>query len=115
MACSIAICMDNKENASSVISHMKLSEKYTSALIGWTDKYLDMKNLERTIWGETAASEDPYSSVQIAAERDLEFTVLFATKKDRSNNDVLFLEGNLLLLFNITLQSLKESSVQYIL
>jgi hypothetical protein len=115
VACSAAICMDNKEHASCVINNMGLSEKYTDALISWIEKYLDIRNLERIVWGETAASEDPYRNVQIAAESDLEFTVLFASKKDRSNSAVFFLEGNLLLLFNITLQSLKESSVSYAL
>lgn len=115
MACSAAICMDNKEHASSVINHMGLSEKYTDALISWTEKYMDIINLERIIWVEFASSEEPCRSVQMAAEKDLEFTVLFASKKDRSNNDVIFLEGNLLLLFNITLQSLKESSASYAL
>jgi len=113
VACSAAICMDNKEHASCVINHMGLSEKYTYALISWTEKYLEIRNLEKMLWRETASSEDPYRSVQIEAEKDLEFTVLFATKKDRSNTDVIFFEGNLLLLFNISLQSLKESSVSY--
>jgi hypothetical protein len=115
VACSAAMCMDNKEHASCVINHMGLSEKYTDALINWTEKYLDIRNLERIVWGETASSEKPYRSVQMAAEKDLEFTVLFASKRDRSNTDVFFLEGNLLLLFNIALQSLKESSVSYAL
>lgn len=115
MACSAAICMDNKEHASSLINNMGLSEKYTDALISWTEKYLDLINLERIIWGETASSENPYRSVQVAAEKDLEFTVLLASKRDRSSTDVYFLEGNLLLLFNITLQSLRESSVSYAL
>jgi len=115
VACSAEMCMDNKEHASCVINHMGFSEKYTDALLSWTEKYLDIRNLERIIWGEIASSEEPYRNVQIAAERDLEFTVLFASKKDRSNSDVFFLEGNLLLLFNIALQSLKESSVSYTL
>ncbi|OPY21388.1 MAG: hypothetical protein A4E24_00562 [Methanomethylovorans sp. PtaU1.Bin093] len=115
MACSAAMCMDNKEHASSVINHMGLSEKYTCALISWTEKYLDIGNLEKIIWGETVSSENPFRSVQVAAEKDLEFTVLLASKRDRSSTDVYFLEGNLLLLFNITLQSLKESSVSYAL
>lgn len=115
MACSAAICMDNKEQASCLINNMRLSERYTDALMNWTEKYLDIINLEKIVWGETAASEDSYRNVQIAAENDLEFTVLFASKRDRSNSAIFFLEGNLLLLFNITLQSLKESSVFYAL
>ena len=115
VACSAAICMDNKNHAFCVINHMCLSERYTDALIDWIEKYLDIKNLERIIWGQVASSEEPYHSVQIKAEKDLEFTVLFASKKDRSNTDVIFLEGNLLLLFNITLHSLKESCVAYAL
>lgn len=94
---------------------MRLSEKYTDALMSWTEKYLDIINLEKIVWVEAAASEDPYRNVQIAAENDLEFTVLFASKKDRSNSAVFFLEGNLMLLFNITLESLKENSVFYAL
>lgn len=115
MAYSATICMDNKEHASSVIKHMGLSKKYTDALISWTEKYLDVGNLERTIWVEAASSEDPYRSVQVAAEKDLEFTVLFASKKDRSSSDIYFLEGNMLLLFNVAMQRLKENSVSYTL
>jgi hypothetical protein len=115
VACSAEMCMDNKEHAFCVINHMGFSEKYTDALLSWTEKYLDVRNLERIIWGEIASSEDPYRNVQIAAEKDLEFTVLFASKIDCCNSAVFFLEGKLLLLFNIALQSLKESSVSYAL
>jgi len=115
VACSATTCMDNKEHASCLINNMRLSEKYTDALMSWTEKYLDLINLERIIWGEIAVSENPYLNVKMAAEKDLEFTVLFASKKDRSNSDVFFLEGNLLLLFNFTLESLKENSVSYAL
>jgi len=115
VACSAEMCMDQKEHAFCVINHMAFSEKYTDALRSWTEKYLDVRNLERIVWAGIASSEDPYRNVQMEAEKDLEFTVLFASKLDRSNSAVFFLEGKLLLLFNIVLQSLKESSVSYTL
>ncbi|MBC7086443.1 MAG: hypothetical protein H5T43_08835 [Methanomethylovorans sp.] len=115
MTCFAAMCRDNKKHAYCLINRMGLSEKYTEALISWTEKYLDIFNLEKILWAQIASSKDPYHDLQINAEKDLEFTVLFASKKDRSKSEVIFLEGNLLLLFNITLHGLKENCVAYTL
>jgi hypothetical protein len=88
---------------------MPLSTRYREELRLWVNNYLDPFLLNRTIVGKRSDSTDPFALIRTEAEKDLEFTVLKATAKDRNREDILFLESNLLLQFNLLLSHIKSS------
>ncbi|WP_292463702.1 hypothetical protein [Methanolobus sp.] len=88
---------------------MPLSTRYREELGLWVNNYLDPFFLNRTIVGKKSYSTDPFALVRTEAEKDLEFTVLKATGRDRNREDILFLESNLLLQFNLLLSHIKSS------
>ncbi|WP_407355043.1 hypothetical protein [Methanolobus sp. WCC5] len=100
---------DNRQNALSRIKNMSLSARYRRELNCWVNKYLDPFSVARTISVERYESPDPYSRIRLEAEKDLEFTLLTATGKDRNNSEILFFESNLLLLFNLMLRHIRTA------
>lgn len=105
----ITYYQENKENALNSIGNMALSPKYQRELAMWVNKYLDPVNIFRTVNNKRTDVLDPFRMIKLEAERDLEFTVLLANRKDRSNCNILFFESNLLLLFNLMLAHIKNS------
>jgi hypothetical protein len=105
----IAYYQEKRDNALNSIGNMALSLNYQRELAMWVNKYLDPISLFRTLNNERAISSDPVHKIKIEAERDLEFTVLFANKKDRNGCNILFFESNLLLHFNLMLAHMENS------
>lgn len=105
----IAYYQENKEGALNIIGNMPLSPSYQRELAMWVKKYLDPVGLFRTINNERKVVPDPFNKIKLEAEKDLEFTVLLANKRDRSNCNILLFETNLLLLFNLMLAHMKNS------
>ncbi|MEZ5335771.1 MAG: hypothetical protein R2741_11315 [Methanolobus sp.] len=105
----IAYYEDNRQNALARIKNMTLSARYRKELNCWVNKYLDPFSVARTISFERSETPDPYARIRIEAEKDLEFTLLTATKKDRNNSDIIFFESNLLLLFNLMLKHIRTA------
>lgn len=105
----IAYYEDNKQSALKRIKNMSLSVRYRKELNCWVNKYLDPFSVARTISNERTETLDPYSRIRIEAEKDLEFTLLTATGKDRSNSEIIFFESNLLLLFNLMLKHIRTA------
>ncbi|WP_406660475.1 hypothetical protein V7O66_11575 [Methanolobus sp. ZRKC3] len=105
----IAYYQENRENALSSIGNMALSSSYQKELSLWVNRYLDPIGLFRTINAKREEATDPFERIRLQAERDLEFTILLANKKDRSGSNILLLESNLLLLFNLMLAHMKNS------
>lgn len=100
---------DNKHNALNRIKNMALSARYSRELICWVNTYLDPFSVARTISLERHENPDPFSRIRMEAEKDLEFTLLTATGKDRNNSDIIFFESNLLLLFNLMLRHIRTA------
>lgn len=100
---------DNKQNALNRIKNMPLSSKYRKELNCWVNKYLDPFSVARTISFGRTETDDPYSRIRVEAEKDLEFTLLNATRTDRNNSDIIFFESNLLLLFNLMLRHIRTA------
>ncbi|SFM68488.1 hypothetical protein [Methanolobus profundi] len=100
---------DNKLSALKRIKNMALSPGYRKELSCWVNKYLDPFSVARTISIERKESLDPYSRIRMEAERDLEFTLLTATGKDRNSSDIILFESNLLLLFNLMLKHIRAA------
>jgi len=98
---------DNRQNALSRINNMTLSAGYSRELNCWVNKYLDPFSVARTISQERLESPDPYSRIRIEAEKDLEFTLLRANRRDRNNCEIIFFESNLLLMFNLMLKHIR--------
>jgi len=88
---------------------MPLSEKYRKELGMWVDNYLDPFVLNRTVAARKSDASDPFALIRIEAEKDLEFTVLKATGKDRTCGDIYMMESNFLLQFNMLLSHIKAS------
>ncbi len=88
---------------------MSLSEKYRKELGMWVDNYLDPFVLNRTVAARKSDSSDPFALIRTEAEKDLEFTVLKATGKDRTGGDIYMMESNFLLQFNMLLSHIKVS------
>jgi hypothetical protein len=100
---------DNKQTALKRINNMALSNDYSRELNCWVNKYLDPFSVARTIAEEKRISLDPFSRIRMEAEKDLEFTLLRANKKDRNNCDIIFFESNLLLMFNLMLKHIRTA------
>ncbi|WP_340820161.1 hypothetical protein [Methanolobus sp. WCC4] len=105
----IAYYEDNKQSALKRIKNMGLSPGYRKELNCWVNKYLDPFSVARVISIERRETSDPYSRIRIEAEKDLEFTLLNATRSDRISSDVIFFESNLLLLFNLMLKHIRTA------
>ena len=105
----ITYYQENKESALNIIGNMPLSSGYQRELTMWVQKYLDPVGLFRIINNERTVVSDPFNKIKLEAEKDLEFTVLIANKRDRSNCNILLFETNLLLLFNLMLAHMKNS------
>ncbi len=88
---------------------MPLSTRYREELGLWVNNYLDPFVLNRAVASRKRDSADPFALIRTEAEKDLEFTVLNATGRDRTGGDILFLESNLLLQFNLLLSHIKSS------
>lgn len=99
---------ENRTYALKRIRNMGLSRQYRKELALWTRNYLDPLYIYRSAADRKGNSADPFDLIRIEAEKDLEFTVLSATKKDRSS-DVIMFESNLLLLFNLLLSRIRAS------
>lgn len=100
---------DNRQSALARISNMALSERYRKELNCWVDKYLDPFSVAKTISYERTETLDPYFRIKMEAKKDLEFTLLTATGKDRNNSDMIFFESNLLLMFNLMLKHIRTA------
>ena len=100
---------DNRQNALTRIKNMSLSSRYRKELNCWVNKYLDPFSVARSISFERNETPDPYARIRVEAEKDLEFTLLTATKNDRNNSDIIFFESNLLLLFNLMLKHIRTA------
>lgn len=88
---------------------MALSRQYRKELSLWINSYLDPFYIYRAIAERNRDHADPFDLIRTEAEKDLEFTVLSATGKDRSNSDIILFESNLLLLFNMLLSGIETS------
>lgn len=104
-----AYCEDNRDYALKRIRNMALSRQYRKELSLWINNYLDPFYIYRAITEKQKDQENPFDTIRTEAEKDLEFTVLSATRKDRNNSDVILFESNLLLLFNILLLQIRAS------
>jgi len=100
---------DNKRTALNRINNMALSTGYSRELNCWVNKYLDPFSVARTIASERKESLDPFFRIRMEAEKDLEFTLLRANKRDRSDCDIIFFESNLLLMFNLMLKHIRTA------
>ncbi|WP_319506359.1 hypothetical protein [uncultured Methanolobus sp.] len=100
---------DNKQSALQRIRNMALTARYRKELNCWVNKYLDPFTVAKTISIERRESPDPYSRIRMEAEKDLEFTLLNASRKDRSDSEIIFFETNLLLLFNLMLKHIRTA------
>jgi hypothetical protein len=105
----IAYYEENRKHALDLIGNMPLSARYRRELDLWINNYLDPFALNRTVAARKKDSADPFALIRTEAEKDLEFTVLNATGKDRIGGDILLLESNLLLQFNLLLSHIKAS------
>ena len=103
----ITYYQENRENALQSIGNMPLSTDYQRGLTLWVNRYLDPIGLFSIVNSGRKESSDQFERIRFEAEMDLEFTVLLANKRDRSNNNILLFESNLLLLFNLMLSHMK--------
>ncbi|MDK2892732.1 hypothetical protein [Methanohalophilus sp.] len=85
---------------------LPISEKYRKAIIRWIDTYLNPKLIECKIIGPDDSTEG--SSIKQYAEKDLEITILFASRKDRQDSEIILFESQLLLLFNLILHDIED-------
>ncbi|MBN2109569.1 MAG: hypothetical protein JW705_00570 [Methanosarcinaceae archaeon] len=100
---------DNRKHALKRIRNMALSRQYKKELYLWINSYLDPFYISGSIAERKKDLDDPFDLLRTEAEKDLEFTVLRATSKDRSNSDVIMFESNLLLMFNLMLSDIRAS------
>ena len=105
----IAYYEENRKQALSLIGNMPLSTRYRRELDLWINHYLNPFALNRAVASRKRDSADPFALIRTEAEKDLEFTVLNATGRDRSGGDILLMESNLLLQFNMLLSHIKTS------
>lgn len=105
----IAYYEQNRKHALTLIGNMPLSSRYRRELDLWINNYLDPFALNRTVASRKRDSADPFALIRTEAEKDLEFTVLNATCRDRARGDIFLLESNLLLQFNMLLSHIKAS------
>ncbi|KXS43015.1 hypothetical protein HWN40_00315 [Methanolobus zinderi] len=104
-----AYCEENRNYALKRIRNMALSIKYRKELSLWINNYLDPFYIRRAVIEKKKDFSNPFELIRTEAEKDLEFTVLSATKRDRSNIDVIMFESNLLLMFNMLLSRIRAS------
>ena len=104
-----AYCEDNRKYALNRIRNMALSRQYRKELSLWINNYLDPFYIYRAIAERKKDFQDPFDIVRNEAEKDLEYTLLSATTRDRSNSDVIMFESNLLLLFNMMLSQMRTT------
>ncbi|TGC08912.1 hypothetical protein [Methanolobus halotolerans] len=100
---------DNRKHALIRIRNMALSVQYRKELSLWVNNYLNPFYIHRTITEKRKDFADPFDLIRTEAEKDLEFTVLSATKKDRSSSEIILFESNLLLSFNLLLSRIRAS------
>jgi len=105
----IAYYQENRINALNRIGNMPLSPKYQRELAMWVNKYLDPVGIFRTVNGKRSNDSDSFRKIRLQAEKDLEFTVLLANKRDRRDCNILLFESNLLLHFNLMLAHMENS------
>lgn len=90
------------------VKQLHISENYRKEIIRWIDVYLDPRNMENRLRGHNAFPED--FSIKEAAEKDLEFAILFAEEKDRKDSSVILFESQLILLFNLMLNEINDTA-----
>ncbi|WP_342303897.1 hypothetical protein [Methanolobus sp. ZRKC5] len=105
----ITYYQENKQSSLKRIKNMTLSTRYSKELGCWVNKYLDPFSVAKSISIARNETQDPFSKIRMEAEKDLEFTLLTATSKDRNNTDIILFESNLLLLFNIMLRHIRTA------
>ncbi len=105
----ITYYQENRHCALKRIKNMTLSARYRKELNCWVNNYLDPFSVAKSISLVRNESSDPFSRIRIEAEKDLEFTLLTATHKDRDNSDIILFESNLLLLFNLMLRHIRTA------
>lgn len=88
------------------VKQLPISEKYRKEIIRWIDTYLNPEQIE-TIINEFAGSPEDFS-IKDYAEKDLELAILFASREDRQDSEIILFESQLLLLFNLMLQDIEE-------
>jgi hypothetical protein len=92
-----------------LIRNMQFSASYRKELSLWINNYLDPFVLNRAVAVKKSESADPFALLRTEAEKDLEFTVLKATGRDRTSGDIYMMESNFLLQFNMLLSHIKAS------
>ncbi len=97
---------DAKSYALCRVKHLPISEKYRNEIIRWIDTYLNPKQIENRMTYFSSSPED--SSIKDYAEKDLELTILFASRKDRQDSEMILFESQLLLLFNLILRDIED-------
>ncbi len=96
-------CIEEKSHVLRYVNNIPISGRYRTELVRWINTYLDEEKVEKRL-----SSTDAFDvSVKQAAQRDLELTILFAKKEDRTNSGIIFLEGELLFLFNLLYEKVK--------
>ncbi len=108
----IAYYLENKQSSLKRIKNMTLSPRYSRELSCWVNKYLDPFSVAKSIYIARNETQDPFSKIRMEAEKDLEFTLLSASAKDRDNTDIILFESNLLLLFNLMLRHIRTTYAQ---
>ncbi|SDW57651.1 hypothetical protein [Methanohalophilus halophilus] len=97
-------CIEEKNHVLRYVNNIPISGRYRTELVRWINTYLDEESVEKHL----SSANDAFDlSVKQAAERDLELTILFAKKEDRTNSGIIFLEGELLFLFNLLYEKVK--------
>ncbi|MDY0385924.1 MAG: hypothetical protein RBT65_02080 [Methanolobus sp.] len=104
--------LENKQSSLKRIKNMGLSSRYSRELNCWVNKYLDPFSVAKSIYIARNETQDPFSKIRMEAEKDLEFTLLTASSKDRTNTDIVLFESNLLLLFNLMLRQIRTTYTQ---
>jgi hypothetical protein len=101
-------CTEEINHVRRYVNNIPISGRYRSELVRWINTYLDEENVEKHL----SSTKDAFDmSVKQAAQRDLELTILFAKKEDRTNSRIIFLEGELLFLFNLLYEKVKAQKI----
>jgi hypothetical protein len=97
-------CIEEKSHVLRYVNNIPISGRYRTELVRWINTYLDEEKVEKSLTSKKDAFD---MSIKQAAQRDLELTILFAKKEDRTNSGIIFLEGELLFLFNLLYEKVK--------
>ncbi|MBP2031059.1 hypothetical protein J2755_002007 [Methanohalophilus levihalophilus] len=88
------------------VKQLPISEKYRREIIRWIDTYLNPEQIKAKLT-EFGDSPEEYS-IKEYAEKDLEVSILFASREDRQDSGMILFESQLLLLFNLLLRDIEE-------